>query len=148
MRTQADMLKERTQLFAESVVKLIRDLPNTLEGRRIGGQLFDAATSVAANYRAACKARSHAEFIAKIGIVVEEADESEFWLNFIARISVLTEAKIARDRAEASELTAIFTASHKTASAHKTVTNLTSNCQFSIDDCQLTALGDGRAAIN
>jgi four helix bundle protein len=119
MRTQADVLKERTQLFAESVVKLIRDLPPTLEGRRIGGQLFDAATSVAANYRAACKARSHAEFVAKIGIVVEEADESEFWLNFIARISVLTEAKIARDRAEAAELTAIFTASHKTASAHK-----------------------------
>jgi four helix bundle protein len=119
MRTQADMLKERTQLFAESVVKLIRDLPNTLEGRRIGGQLFDAATSVAANYRAACKARSHAEFVAKIGIVGEEADESEFWLNFIARISVLTEARIARDRAEACELTAIFTASHKTASARK-----------------------------
>lgn len=90
MRTQADMLKERTQLFAESVVKLIRELPNTLEGRRIGGQLFDAATSVAANYRAACKARSHAEFVAKIGIVLEEADESEFWLNFIARISVLS----------------------------------------------------------
>ena len=119
MRTQADLLKERTQLFAESVVKLIRELPNTLEGRRIGGQLFDAATSVAANYRAACKARSHAEFVAKIGIVLEEADESEFWLNFIARISVLSEARVSRDRAEASELTAIFTASHKTASSHK-----------------------------
>ena len=119
MRIQADMLKERTQLFAESVVKLIRELPNTLEGRRIGGQLFDAATSVAANYRAACKARSHAEFVAKIGIVLEEADESEFWLNFIARISVLSEARVSHDRAEASELTAIFTASHKTASSHK-----------------------------
>jgi len=119
MRTQADLLKERTQLFAESVVKLTRELPNTLEGRRIGGQLFDAATSVAANYRAACKARSHAEFVAKIGIVLEEADESEFWLNFIARISVLSEARVSRDRAEASELTAIFTASHKTASSHK-----------------------------
>ena len=119
MSIQAQQLKERTREFAVSVVKLIRELPDTLEGRRIGGQLFDAATSVAANYRAACKARSHREFVAKIGIVVEEADESEFWLDFIPRISLLSEARVARDLAEASELTAIFTASHKTASERR-----------------------------
>jgi four helix bundle protein len=119
MRTQADVLKDRTFRFAESVVKLVRELPNTFEARRMGGQLFDAATSVAANYRAACKARSHAEFVAKIGIVVEEADESGFWLELLVRTSVINGSAVSTHLAEASELTAIFTASHKTASQRK-----------------------------
>src|SRR5688500_10689470 len=119
MSEQAEQLKKRTFQFAVSIVKLVRDLPATLEGRRVGGQLFDAGTSVAANYRAACKARSHAEFIAKIGIVVEEADESEFWLDFLVATSIVPEATVRSHRCEASELSAIFTASHKTASLHK-----------------------------
>lgn len=85
----------------------------------MGGQLFDAATSVAANYRAACKGRSHSEFVAKLGFVVEEADEAGFWLDLMIATSVLAEAAVTLHRAEASELTAIFTASHKTASARK-----------------------------
>lgn len=85
----------------------------------MGGQLFDAATSVAANYRAACKARSHPEFVAKIGIVVEEADESGFWLELLVQTSVINSSVVAAHLAEASELTAIFTASHKTASQRK-----------------------------
>jgi four helix bundle protein len=119
MRTQADALKERTFRFAESIVKLVRELPNTFEARRMGGQLFDAATSVAANYRAACKARSHPEFVAKIGIVVEEADESGFWLELLVRTSIVNSSAVTTHLAEASELTAIFTASHKTASQRK-----------------------------
>ena len=119
MRTQAYVLKDWTFRFAESIVNLVRTLPNTPEARRIGGQLFDAATSVAANYRAACKARSHSEFVAKIGIVVEEADESGFWLDLLVRTSIVGSSTVADHRAEASELTAIFTASHKTASERK-----------------------------
>lgn len=69
-------MKDRTKRFAVDVIRLCRELPPTLDGRRIG----DAATSVAANYRAACRARSRAEFIAKLGIVLEESDESLFWL--------------------------------------------------------------------
>ncbi len=119
MGTQADDLKKRTFQFAVAITKLVRELPTTLEGRRIGGQLFDAGTSVAANYRAACKARSHAEFVAKIGIVLEEADESAFWLELLVATAIVPEAAVTSHRVEASELTAIFTASHKTASAHK-----------------------------
>lgn len=115
----SEQLKRRTFNFAVSVVKLVRQLPNTLEGRRIGGQLFDAGTSVAANYRAACKARSHAEFISKIGIVLEEADESQFWLELIVAVSTMPDTAIRPHLIEASELKAIFTASHKTASSRR-----------------------------
>ena len=119
MSEKAEQLKKRTFQFAVSIVNLVRALPATFEGRRVGGQLFDAGTSVAANYRAACKARSHAEFIAKIGIVLEEADESEFWLEFLVATSIVPEATVKSHRCEASELSAIFTASHKTATLHK-----------------------------
>jgi four helix bundle protein len=69
-------LKDRTKRFAVAVIELCRELPATLDAKRVGGQLIDSATSVAANYRAACRARSRAEFIAKLGTVLEEADES------------------------------------------------------------------------
>jgi four helix bundle protein len=113
---KAEELKKRTAAFADSVAKLVRELPNTLEGRRVGAQLFDAGTSVASNYRAACRARSHAEFVAKIGLVVEESDECTFWLAFIVRTKIMPESAIESLLQEAEELLAIFTASHKTAS--------------------------------
>ena len=94
MGTQAEQLKARTFRFAESIVRLVRELPATFEARRIGGQLFDAGTSVAANYRAACKARSHAEFIAKIGIVLEEADESAFWIELLVATSIVPDTLV------------------------------------------------------
>lgn len=119
MGSKADELKERTQRFADSIAQLVRELPDTRAAYKAGGQLFDAATSVAANYRAACKARSHAEFVSKIGIVLEEADESDFWLNFIVRNTMISRERAAAMCTEASELTAIFTASHKTASSRK-----------------------------
>ena len=79
----AQDLKRRTKAFALRVLKLVAALPNTVEGKVIGGQLAKAGTSVGANYRAACRGRCRAEFIAKLGIVEEEADESSYWMELI-----------------------------------------------------------------
>ena len=108
-------LKDRTKRFAVNVVLLCRELPPTLDGRRIGQQLIDSGTSVAANYRAACRARSRAEFIAKLGTVLEEADESLFWLELMVDTKLVTHARAERLLREADELTAIFTAALRTA---------------------------------
>ena len=82
-------LKKRTKQFALRILKLVAALPKTLAGKTIGGQLARAGTSVGANYRAACRARSKLEFIAKIGIVEEEADESAFWMELIIESELL-----------------------------------------------------------
>ena len=108
-------LKDRTKRFAVNAVILCRELPNTIDGRRVGQQLIDASTSVAANYRAACRGRSRAEFIAKLGTVLEESDESLFWLELIVDAKLAPHARVERLLAEADQLTAIFTASVKTA---------------------------------
>lgn len=108
-------LKDRTKRFAVNTVRLCRELPPTLDGRRIGGQLIDSSTSVAANYRAACRARSRAEFIAKLGIVLEEVDESLFWLELIIELKLVPLTRADTLLIEADELTAIFTAAVKTA---------------------------------
>lgn len=108
-------LKDRTKKFALLVLKLIDCLPNTVAGRTIAGQLARSATSVAANYRAACRGRSKAEFIAKLGIVVEEADESEFWLEMIIESEMLKPKLVNSLKQEASELTAIMVSSRKSA---------------------------------
>ena len=79
----ADDLKNRTKRFALRILRLAAALPNTIEGKAIKGQLVRAGTSVGANYRASCRARSRAEFVAKIGTVEEESDESAFWLEII-----------------------------------------------------------------
>jgi four helix bundle protein len=108
-------LKERTARFALNALDFCRSIRNTWEGRRIGDQLFDAASSVAANYRSACRGRSKAEFVAKLGIVVEEADESEFWLVFAGRACLGDPQTRVRLLEEARELLAIFAASQITA---------------------------------
>jgi four helix bundle protein len=108
-------LKARTLQFALDVLNFCRSIRNTWEGRRIGDQLFDAASSVAANYRAACRGRSKAEFIAKIGIVVEEADESEYWLIFAGQAGLGDRRTREGLLNEAAELLAIFAASQITA---------------------------------
>ncbi len=113
---KAEALKKRTAAFADAVADLVRALPNTIEGRKVHEQLFAAATSVAANYRAACRARSPDDFISKIGVVVEEADECHFWLAFLLRQKLLVDGAVKPYVQEANELVAIFTASHKTAS--------------------------------
>ena len=95
--------KDRTKRFAVDVIRLCRDLPQTLDAKRVGGQLIDASTSVAANYRAACRARSRPEFIAKLGIVLEESDESLFWLELMVDADLVTHARVQRLLKEADE---------------------------------------------
>ncbi len=108
-------LIDRTKEFAHRCVKLSIALPNTKLGLHIQGQLIRCSTSVAANYRAANLAQSKASFIAKISIVLEEADESAFWLEFIIDEILLKKETVTDLLNEAKELTAIFIASRKTA---------------------------------
>ncbi|MEE4605092.1 MAG: four helix bundle protein [Desulfobacteraceae bacterium] len=108
-------LKTRTKEFAHRCVKLAIALPNTPLGNHIRGQLIRSSTSVAANYRAACLAQSKASFISKLSIVIEEADESYFWLEFIIDENLLKNNLVGPLLKEADELTAIFIASRRTA---------------------------------
>ena len=108
-------LKARTKQFALRVMKMVDALPRTIQGRTIAKQIIRSATSVAANYRAACRSRSRAEFIAKIGVVEEEADESCFWLELIIDSGLLTDERIRPLLSEAGELVAIMAASRKSA---------------------------------
>jgi four helix bundle protein len=108
-------LKKRTKVFGLRVMKLIGALPNDSVGRAIGSQLIRSGTSVGANYRAACRARSKAEFVAKLGIVIEEADESGYWMELIIEGELLPAAKVESLMDEANQLTAIMVASRKSA---------------------------------
>ena len=100
-------LKERTKQFALRVMRLVDVLPTTPKGRALASQLMRSGTSVAANYRAACRGRSKAEFIAKVGVAEEEADETALWLELIIADKILSETKISSLLVEANELTAI-----------------------------------------
>jgi four helix bundle protein len=111
-----EQLKNRTKEFALRVIRLVDALPSTIAGKNIGNQIMRSGTSVAANYRAACRARSRAEFTAKLGTVVEEAYETAFWLELIVESGILPKDKIDLLHREANELSAIFVASRKTAS--------------------------------
>jgi len=97
------------------VISLFRMLPRTEEARIIGRQLLRSGTSVAANYRASCRARSKAEFVSKIGVVVEEADESVLWLELLTETGIVPSERTAALMKEANELLAIFAASYHTA---------------------------------
>jgi len=108
-------LKDRTKKFALLIIKIIEELPNTKTGNTIGNQLIRSGTSVAANYRTACRARSNADFISKITIVEEEADETLFWLELIEETNIFKKEILQEAKKEANELTAIFTAAGKTA---------------------------------
>jgi four helix bundle protein len=110
-----DDLKKRTKLFALRILKLVAVLPKTLAGRTIGGQLVRSGTSVAANYRAACRARSKAEFISRLGVVEEEADESALWLELIMESQLMKKALVEPLWIEADEIVAIMTSSRKSA---------------------------------
>ena len=115
----ATELKQRTKQFALRVMKLVDALPTSRSGNAIGNQLVRSGTSVGANYRASCRARSKAEFIAKIGVVEEEADESGFWMELIVDGGLLPEKKVSDLLREASELTAIMAASRISASRRR-----------------------------
>lgn len=110
-----EALKQRTKEFAHRCVKLSIALPDTYLGNHIKGQLIRCSTSVASNYRAVCIAQSKASFISKLSIVIEEVDESYFWLEFIIDEELLKELLVEPRLKEANELTAIFIASRKTA---------------------------------
>jgi four helix bundle protein len=104
-------LKERTKQFALRVIRLVKSLPNDDVGRVIAKQLLRSATSVGANYRAACRARSPAEFCAKMGIVEEEADESAYWMELLIEAEIVKPELLVELFAEANELVAITVAS-------------------------------------
>lgn len=110
-----DKLKKRTKQFGLRIIRLVEALPKTQTASVIGKQLLRCATSVGANYRAACKGKSKADFIAKLGIVEEEADESIYWLEMLIEARIIKADLVAELLAEAHELTAIITASRKTA---------------------------------
>lgn len=115
MSSQSEQLRERTKNFALRIVKLFRALSKSTESQVIGKQLLRCGTSVAANYRAACRARSRAEFIAKLGIVLEEVDESVLWIEMLIDLGIIRKERTAQLLDEARQLTAIFTASRQTA---------------------------------
>jgi len=113
--SKTEQLRARTKDFAIRIVRLFRSLPPAKEAQVIGNQLLRCGTSVGANYRATCQARSKAEFIAKIGIVAEEADETVFWIELLSDIGIMKKERLEPLRKEAQELTAIFSASRQTA---------------------------------
>ena len=107
-------LKVRTKEFALQIIRLFRTLPRTEEARVIGRQILRSGTSIGANYRAACRSRSKAEFMSKVSIVLEEADETVFWLELISQSEISAKTKIEGLLAEANELTSIFVTSLRT----------------------------------
>jgi len=112
---EPDDLKARTKEFALRIIKLVGALPKSVECRAIANPLVRCGTSVAANYRATCRARSKAEFIAKIGVVLEEADEALLWLELISEANLLPVRRVDALLAEANELVAIMVTSRKSA---------------------------------
>ena len=115
MSEESERLKKRTMRFALDVCGLIKQLPIEEPGPLVRRQLARAATGVAFNYRSSCRARSHTEFTARIGVVAEEADESQGWLEFIDDAQLIAGERLRRLRAESDELVAIFSASVGTA---------------------------------
>jgi len=112
-------LKDRSKTFAHRCVKLAISLPNTPVGKHIRGQLIRCGTSVAANYRATCLSQSKASFTAKISIVIEECDESCFWMEFIIDENIVKIELVEALLKEGKELTSIFISSRKTAKKRK-----------------------------
>ena len=111
---KAEELKKRTKSFAIRIVNIFRSLPHSPDAQTLGKQLLRCGTSVAANYRAVCRARSQAEFIARMGIVIEDADESVFWLELLSETGVVRPARTQDLLKEANELVRIFGASLRT----------------------------------
>ena len=113
--SKQEELRNRTKRFALRIIRLFRHLPRTTEAQVVCKQLLRSGTSVGANYRAAGRGRSKAEFIAKIGIVVEESDETVFWIECLMESGIVKPAQLTDLLAEANELVAIFAASQRTA---------------------------------
>jgi four helix bundle protein len=114
MSTKQEELRDRTKAFALRIITLYRALPPRPDAQILGKQVLRSGTAVGANYRATSRARSRAEFAAKIGIVVEEADETVFWLELLLESGIIGEDRLGLLLEEARELTAIFTAAQRT----------------------------------
>jgi four helix bundle protein len=115
MQRDSEAMKLRTKTFALRVVRLYRALPRSNDARIFGDQLLPCSTSIAANYTAACRGRSRAEFISKFGVVLEEADEAVFWLEMIQDAKLFSAAQLSDLLREARELLAIFVSSVRSA---------------------------------
>ena len=115
----ADEMKQRTRAFALRVIRVVEALPKSRTADVIGAQLLRSGTSVGANYRAACRAKSRADFISKMGTVEEEADESIYWMEMLLSVSLLKKARLADLLNEASQLVAIAVSSINTAKKHR-----------------------------
>jgi len=115
MDSRTEQLRARTKEFAIRVIHLFQALPSSKEAQIIGTQLLRCGTSVGANYRSACHARSRADFISKIGVVTEEADEAVFWIELLSDLKVVKKERLDDLLQEARELTAIFAGSRQTA---------------------------------
>jgi four helix bundle protein len=103
-----EQMRNRTKEFAKQIIIFCRQLPENREGRLIGNQIFRSGTSVGSNYRAVCRARSKADFVAKIGLVLEEADETLYWLELIDETEIMVSGALKEIKKEANELVAIF----------------------------------------
>jgi four helix bundle protein len=115
----AEEMKRRTRTFALRVIKLVESLPNTPTARVIGNQLLRCGTSVGANYRAASRARSNADFIAKMGIVEEEADESAYWIEMLIDTNLVKATLVTELLDESNQIVAIVVSSINTARNRK-----------------------------
>jgi four helix bundle protein len=118
-----EQLKKRTKQFALRVISLCEALPERRAANIIANQLIRSGTSVGANYRAACRARSTKDFVNKLGVVLEESDESAYWMEIVVEAKLVSERRVADLMKEANELTAIFNASHKTANKNMRIAN-------------------------
>ena len=114
-----DDMKQRTKAFALRVIRLVQSLPNDTVGQILGKQVLRSGTSVGANYRAACRARSTAEFCAKLGIVEEEADETIYWIELIGDAKLVKSGRLSSLMQEANEILSIVVSSIKTARRRK-----------------------------
>jgi four helix bundle protein len=130
-------LKRRTKQFALRILKLVAALPNTVQGRNLGGQLVRSGTAVGANYRATCRSRSKAEFVARIGVVEEEADESAYWMELIVEGELLKEEQVEPLLNEATELAKIMASSRISASA-----------KLALNTKSQLAIGNRKSAVN
>ena len=104
-----DAFRQRTQAAALRIIRLYQQLPRTGEAEVLGKQLLRSATSVAANYRASCRARSGGEYYAKLCICVEESDETQFWLDLLGQADIFSEGRLAELKQEYGEITAVLT---------------------------------------
>jgi len=115
----AEAFRNRTKKFVVDNIKFFRTLPKTEEAKIIGRQLLRSSSSVGANYRAACRARSQAEFHSKLSIVVEEADESAFWMEILVEAEIVKPGELNYLSDEANQILKIVAASRKTVSKNK-----------------------------